>query len=63
MVAVAAGGLGMAAVVTPWLVRRLGRRAHPVALVLGALTQLALSVYIRMEIGADRGFLLTGRAR
>jgi len=61
MVAVAAGGLGMAAVVTPWLVRRLGRAgAIRVALVIGGLTQLALSVHIRMEMALIGAFLLTG---
>jgi len=60
VVAVAAAGLGAAALVTPWLAHRLGRGgAIRVALVMGGLTQLALSVHIRMEMALLGAFLLT----
>jgi hypothetical protein len=60
VVAVAAAGLGAAALVTPWLAHRLGRAGTiRVALLLGFLAQLAFAVHIRMEMAMVTAFLLT----
>jgi MFS family permease len=60
MVAVAAAGLGLAALVTPWLAHRLGRPgAIRVALVIGGLTTLALSIRICQEMALIGAFVLT----
>jgi MFS family permease len=60
MVGVAAAGLGAAALVTPWLARRLGRPATiRVALLAGAATALVMAVNIRLEMALVGAFLLT----
>jgi MFS family permease len=61
MVAVAAAGLGAAAVATPWLVHKVGRSgAIRIALVIAGLTSLVLAMHIRMEAALIGAFLLTG---
>ncbi|MDT7562556.1 MAG: hypothetical protein QOG76_1180 [Pseudonocardiales bacterium] len=61
MVAVAAAGLGAAAVATPWLAHKVGRSgAIRIALVIAGLTSLVLAMHIRMEAALIGAFLLTG---
>ena len=55
-VVLAAAGLGVAALLTPWLVHRLGRpRTVQVALLVAAVTQLALAALLSAADGARRG--------
>jgi MFS family permease len=61
MVAAAAAGLGAAALVTPWLAHRLGRTgAIRVAMVIGALAMLALSLRIHLVAALIGAFVVTG---
>lgn len=58
-VVVAAAGLGTAALVTPWLVRRWGRpRTVQVALVVAAVTQLGLAALLSMPAVLVAAFVL-----
>lgn len=60
MVGVAAAGLAVAALVTPWLARRLGRgNTVRISLVVGAATMLVLSTAICMEMAMVGAFVLT----
>jgi MFS family permease len=61
MVAVAAAGLGAAAVVTPWLTHRVGRaNTIRIALVLAAVSMLVLAAHIRLEMALAGAFLISG---
>jgi hypothetical protein len=58
-VALAAAGLGVAALLTPWLVHRLGRaRTVRVALLTAAGTQLALAAWLTLPAVLAAAFLL-----
>ena len=58
-VAMAAAGLGLAAVLTPWLVHRLGRAwTVRIALVAAAVTQLALAARLTLPAVLGAAFLL-----
>ncbi|MDT7581957.1 MAG: hypothetical protein QOK35_3221 [Pseudonocardiales bacterium] len=58
-VAMAAAGLGLAAVLTPWLVHRLGRpRTVRIALLVAAGTQLALAAWLTLPAVLGAAFLL-----
>jgi hypothetical protein len=58
-VSVAAAGLGVAALVTPWLVHHLGRgRTVRLALVAAAVTQLALALRLTLPAVLGAAFLL-----
>jgi MFS family permease len=58
-VAMAAAGLGVAAVLTPWLVHRLGRAwTVRIALVAAAVTQLALAAWLTLPAVLGAAFLL-----
>lgn len=55
----AAAGLGLAALVTPWLVRRVGRpRTVRIALVVAATTQLGLAVFLSLPAVFVAAFLI-----
>ena len=57
----AAAGLGVAALLTPWLVHRLGRpRTVRIALLVAAGTQLALAVWLTLPAVLGAAFLLGG---
>jgi MFS family permease len=61
VVVVAAAGLAVSAVVTPWLVHRVGRPgAIRVAALTAALCQLSLSLWITLPMALVGAFLLTG---
>jgi MFS family permease len=58
-VVLAAAGLGTAALLTPWLVRRLGRpRTVRIALLVAAATQLALAALLTLPAVLAAAFLL-----
>jgi MFS family permease len=58
-VAMAAAGLGLAAVLTPWLVHRLGRAwTVRIALVAAAVTQLTLAAWLTLPAVLGAAFLL-----
>ena len=58
-VAVTAAGLGIAAVLTPWLVHHLGRaRTVRIALLAAAATQLALAAWLTLPAVLGAAFLL-----
>lgn len=58
-VALAAAGLGVAALLTPWLVRRVGRaRTVRVALLVAAGTQVALASWLTLPAVLGAAFLL-----
>jgi MFS family permease len=58
-VALAAAGLGVAALLTPWAVRRLGRaRTVRIALVVAAVTLLALAAHLTLPAVLGAAFLL-----
>jgi hypothetical protein len=58
-VALAAAGLGVAAVLTPWLVHHLGRpRTVRIALLVAAATQLALAAWLTLPAVLVAAFLL-----
>jgi MFS family permease len=60
MVVMAAGGLGAAALVTPWLAHRLGRsNTIRTALLVAIVTQLVLSMAITMPMALVGAFVLT----
>lgn len=61
VVVCAAAGLGAAALVTPWLVRRVGRAGTVrVAALLAAVSQFTLSMLITLPMALLGAFLLTG---
>lgn len=61
VVVLAAAGLGAAALVTPWLVRRVGRAgAVRIAALVAALSQFTLSMLITLPMALIGAFLLTG---
>ncbi|HEY1972290.1 MAG TPA: MFS transporter [Pseudonocardia sp.] len=61
MVAVAAAGLGAAALVTPWLAHRFGRAgAIRTALLVAGLIQLLTAVQITLPMALVSAFMLTG---
>lgn len=58
-VVLAAAGLGLAALLTPWLVHRLGRaRTVRIALLVAAATQLALAAWLTLPAVLGAAFLL-----
>jgi MFS family permease len=58
-VVLAAAGLGTAALVTPWMVSRLGRpRTVRVALVVATVTQLALAALLSLPVVMVAAFVL-----
>ena len=60
-VVLAAAGLGVAALLTPWLVHRLGRpRTVRIALLVAAGTQLALAAWLTLPAVLGAAFLLGG---
>jgi MFS family permease len=60
MVAVAAAGLGLAALITPWLTHRLGRaNTIRAALLVAALTQLLMAWRIHLFMALAGAFVLT----
>ncbi len=61
VVVVAAAGLAVAAAITPWLVRRLGRAGTVrVALLAASVSQLAFALWISLPMALVGAFLLTG---
>lgn len=61
MVAMAAAGLGVAALVTPWLTHRLGRTgAIRVSMLISGVTALVLATQINMVMALVGAFLITG---
>ena len=60
-VVLAAAGLGVAALLTPWLVHRLGRpRTVRIALLVAAGTQVALAAWLTLPAVLGAAFLLGG---
>ncbi len=60
-VVLAAAGLGVAALLTPWLVHRLGRpRTVRIALLVAAATQVALAAWLTLPAVLGAAFLLGG---
>lgn len=59
VVLLAAAGLGLAALVTPWLVRHVGRpRTVRIALVVAAVTQLGLAAFLSLPAVLVAAFLI-----